>query len=170
MARKKVNDVPPLANWEEVNQALSIIADCERSKEAIEATMQEAIDNAKTAAEMEARPYVNSIERLGLQIMNFAEANRGDLGSKKTMILNFGKVGFRKPTKIVLPRAREKLDEIIHNLKVLGMKKCLKVTPLKIDKDILRTYDEETITEVGATLKIEDVFWYEADRTKLPEQ
>jgi phage host-nuclease inhibitor protein Gam len=170
MARKKVQDVPALASWEEVNQALAIIADCERSKEAIEAEMQEAIDNEKTAAEMGARPYVESIKKLERQIMLFVEANKDDLGTKKTKLLNFGKVGFRKSTKVSVPRGRQKIDDIIRRLKARGMDKCIKVTPPTVNKDVLRTYDADIITEVGATLNVEDIFWYEADRTKLPEK
>lgn len=168
MARKKVVDeAPAFESWDDVNQALATIGDNQRMVEGFEAEMQEKIDAAKAEAEAKSRIYIEGTKRLERQIRDFAESNRDDMDGKKTKTLNFGAVGFRKSTKIILPKAPGKLAEIIKQLVAKGMSDCVKQAEPKIDKDALRKYPTADIVEAGAGIKVEDVFWYEPDREKL---
>ena len=122
MARKRVEDtVPALESWDDVNQALATIADNQRTVENFEAAMQNKIDEAKAEAEARSRVFIEATKRLERQIKEFAEAHRDDMDGKKTKTLNFGAVGFRKSTKIKLPKAPTKLAEIIQLLRSKGM-------------------------------------------------
>ena len=168
MARKKVIDeLPEFESWDDVNQALGTIGDNQRMVESFEAEMQEKIDAAKAEAEAKSRLYLDGIKRLEIQIRAFAEAHRDDMDGKKTKTLNFGSVGFRKSTKITLPKAPGKLAEIVKQLIAKGMSDCVKQTPPKIDKDALRKYPTADIVGAGAGIKVDDVFWYEPDRERL---
>lgn len=170
MARVRVDDsVPALTSWDEVDQMLAIIGDNQRTIEGIEHAMQEAIDNEKAAAAIKAQPFIDNNARLERQIKDFAEAHRDDLDGKKTKVLNFGSVGFRKSTKITLPRAAAKLEEVIRQLVARGMGDCVKQPPAKVDKDALRKYPANDIVSVGAAVQVDDVFWYEPDREKLSQ-
>uniref|UniRef100_UPI003D08A498 host-nuclease inhibitor Gam family protein n=1 Tax=Caloranaerobacter sp. DY30410 TaxID=3238305 RepID=UPI003D08A498 len=80
----------------------------------------------------------------------------------KTKVLNFGRTGFRKSTKIVL----RKVENVIKNLKALNMLDCIKVKE-SVNKEVLKKYSDEEIARVGAIKKVEDVFWYEVDREQL---
>lgn len=82
--------------------------------------------------------------------------------------LTFGEVGFRLSTSISLPRAKEKLEEIIRRLKSRQMHDCI-VVEEKISKDALKKYGEDTVNAVGATWKQSDVFGYEVNIAKLEQ-
>lgn len=168
MARKRVEDtLPEFESWDDVNQALAVIGDNQRMVESFEAEMQEKIDAAKAEAEAKGRAYLEGTKRLELQIRAFAEAHRDDMDGKKTKTLNFGCVGFRKSTRIVLPKAPGKLAEIVKRLLDKGMSDCVKQSDPKVDKDALRKYPVADIVAAGASIKADDVFWYEPDREKL---
>lgn len=169
MARVRIPDQPVLKNWDDVDLTLKEIGECQLAVERIEADMNERISDIKLAAEMDAKPQKERIKLLELQMKEFVEANREDLGNKKTKEINFGKTGFRKSTKITLPRAVAKLAEVIRRLKEHGMTDCVVQPPEKIDKDNLKKYPENDILKVGATLTVEDTFWYEVDRDRLSD-
>ncbi|WP_069997838.1 host-nuclease inhibitor Gam family protein [Cellulosilyticum sp. I15G10I2] len=168
MARVRMEDTK-LKTWEEVDAALKQIGEWQRSITKVEGKMNEQIDKAKAKAEEEAKPFKDQIKAYEVQVKEFVESNRDDLGNKKTKELNFGKAGFRKSTKISLPKAAAKLTEIIKKLKSLGMTDCIVQPPEKIDKDALKKYPANEIIKVGAGLKVEDVFWYETNEETLAE-
>jgi len=165
MARKRIEDeAPAFTGWDDVDQALAVICDNQRSIEAIEAEMQEAIDAAKAAAELKARVYIDNNARLERQIKLFAEDHRDDMDGKKSKTLNFGSLGFRKSTKIKVPKAPAKLAEMIRLLLERNMNDCVVQPPAKVDKDALRKYPADDILNVGGGVESTDVFWYEVDR------
>lgn len=168
MARKRIKDeAPAFTSWDDVDQALAIIGDNLRSIEAIEAKMQEAIDNEKTAAELQARAFIENNARLERQIKLYAEDHRDDMEGKKSKTLNFGSLGFRKSTKVMIPKAGPKLIEMIRQLTERGMADCVVQKPATVDKDVLRKYTTDEIVAVGGGIKVDDVFWYEPDRERL---
>lgn len=169
MGRVRMPDEPALKNWEDVDMNLKEIGEYQFQMEQIEADMNQKISDLKLAAEIQAKPLKDSIKVLERQMKDYAEANRDALGSKKTKIVNFGKLGFRKSTKVKLPRAANKLLEVIKRLRSYGMTDCIIQPPEKINKDALKKYPEADILKVGATLDIEDAFWYEVDREKLAD-
>ena len=168
MARTRVEDTAPaFESWDDVDQALATIGDNQRTIEGFEAHMQEAMDQAKAEADARARIFIEANKKLERQIMDFAEVHRDDMDGKKTKVLNFGSVGFRKSTRITLPKAPLKLAEIVKRLVARGMSDCIKLAEPKVDKDALKKYPAEDIISVGAGVKVEDTFWYEPDREKL---
>lgn len=169
MARVRMPEVCDLKSWEDVDLCLAEIGEKQRQIENIEAKMQEQIDAAKLAADDAAAPHRQRITHLATQIKLYADDHAGDMGGKKTKILTFGQVGYRRSTKITLPKAAAKVAEIIKSLKAKGMTDCVIAPPEKIDKDMLKKYPVNEITAVGAGLKVDDVFWYEPDREKLAE-
>ncbi len=163
MARVRIPNEIALKNWEDVNLNMKEICECQMEIEKIEAEMNKSISDLKLEAEMEAKPFKTSIKELELQIKDFVESSKHELNGK-SKILNFGKTGFRKSTKITL----KGVTKILNNLKAFGMKDCIK-TKETINKDALKKYPNEAIAKVGATKKVEDVFWYEVDREKLQD-
>ena len=77
-------------------------------------------------------------------------------------------VGFRLSTSVSLPRAKEKLEEIIRRLKSRQMTDCI-VVEEKVSKEALKKYGEDTVNAVGATWKQSDVFGYEVNIAKLEQ-
>lgn len=168
MARKRV-DTEALTSWNDVSGALAEIGGIERDIQGVEIQMQQKIDAAKAEAAEACRPLLERKARLETQIAAYADTNRDDLGDRKSKTLYFGTVGYRKSTKIILPRAAAKLAEIVIRLRARGMQDCIVTKPESVDKEALKKYPEKEILDVGATLDIKDAFWYEIDREHLIE-
>ena len=168
MARKRVADEPRLKTWEDVNEALRQIAEAQIAANDIESDMQKQILGAQKIAEEQTRPYKDSIARLEREIKLFVTDHREDLGKGKSRTLTFGDVGFRLSTSVTLPRAKEKLEEVIRRLKSRQMTDCILVEE-KVSKEALKKYGEDTVNAVGATWKQSDVFGYEVNIARLEQ-
>ena len=168
MARKRVADEPRLKTWEDVNGALRQIAEAQIAANDIESDMQKQILGAKKIAEEQTRPYKDSIARLEREIKLFVTDHREDLGKGTSRTLTFGEVGFRLSTSVTLPRAKEKLEEVIRRLKSRQMTDCILVEE-QVSKEALKKYGEDTVNAVGATWKQSDVFGYEVNIARLEQ-
>jgi phage host-nuclease inhibitor protein Gam len=169
MARQKIEAPRPFASWEEADEALRQIGEAQRAIEAAEHTMQEAIDLAKEAAAAASLPYRELIRSLEPRLNVFCDLRREDMGARKSIELNYGVLGYRKSTKVVLPRGAAKVAEIINKLRGRGMTDCIITPAARIDKDALKKYPPNDIIDVGASLDVQDTFWYEVKREELAE-
>ncbi len=168
MARTRVIDSPALRSWEDVNEALRQMAEATIALEDIQGEMNKQILGAKKAAEEQGKPYKDRIAKLGHEIKDYATEHRADMGKTKSKVLTFGTVGFRQSTSVSLPKAKDKLEQIIRKLKARKMSDCI-VVEEKISKDALKKYGEDTVNAVGATWKQKDEFGYDLDLAKLAQ-
>lgn len=168
MARKRVVEAPSLHSWEDVNDALRQIAEAQIALGEIQSDMQKQILGAQKVAEEQSKPLNDSVAKLEREIKSFVTDHRDEMGKAKSMVLTFGEVGFRLSTSVSLPRAKEKLGEIIRRLKSRQMTDCI-VVEEKVSKEALKKYGEDTVNAVGATWKQSDVFGYEVNIAKLEQ-
>ena len=168
MARKRVVEAPSLHSWEDVNDALRQIAEAQIALGEIQSDMQKQILGAQKVAEEQSKPLNDNVAKLEREIKSFVTDHRDEMGKTKSMVLTFGEVGFRLSTSVSLPRAKEKLEEIIRRLKSRQMTDCI-VVEEKVSKEALKKYGEDTVNAVGATWKQSDVFGYEANIAKLEQ-
>lgn len=153
---------PHLKSWEDVNEALRLIAEAQNEIAMVEAGMNVQIDTIKMTYEEKISEYKKQIKQQELLIKEYTTDKKDQLDGK-TKDLTFGKVGFRKSTKLQLPKA---LDRVIAALRKKGMDDCISVKET-VNKDILKQYDEQQILDVGGSLKVEDAFWYETKQENL---
>ena len=168
MARKRVVEAPSLHSWEDVNDALRQIAEAQIALGEIQSDMQKQILGAQKVAEEQSKPLNDNVAKLEREIKSFVTDHRDEMGKTKSMVLTFGEVGFRLSTSVSLPRAKEKLEEIIRRLKSRQMTDCI-VVEEKVSKEALKKYGEDTVNGVGATWKQSDVFGYEVNIAKLEQ-
>ena len=168
MGRKRVIEAPSLKSWEDVNDALRQIAEAQIALDDIESDMQKQIIGAQKVAEEQSKPIKDAVARLEREIKAFVTDHRDEMGTAKSMTLTFGEVGFRLSTAVSLPRAKEKMEEIIRRLKSRQMHDCI-VVEEKVSKEALKKYGEDTVNAVGATWKQSDVFGYEVNIAKLEQ-
>lgn len=168
MARKRVVEAPSLHSWEDVNDALRQIAEAQIALGEIQSDMQKQILGAQKVAEAQSKPLNDNVAKLEREIKSFVTDHRDEMGKTKSMVLTFGEVGFRLSTSVSLPRAKEKLEEIIRRLKSRQMTDCI-VVEEKVSKEALKKYGEDTVNAVGATWKQSDVFGYEVNIAKLEQ-
>ncbi len=157
MARKRVVEAPSLHSWEDVNDALRQIAEAQIALGEIQSDMQKQILGAQKVAEEQSKPLNDNVAKLEREIKSFVTDHRDEMGKTKSVVLTFGEVGFRLSTSVSLPRAKEKLEEIIRRLKSRQMTDCI-VVEEKVSKEALKKYGEDTVNAVGATWKQSDVF------------
>ena len=168
MARKRVVEAPSLHSWEDVNDALRQIDEAQIALGEIQSDMQKQILGAQKVAEEQSKPLNDNVAKLEREIKSFVTDHRDEMGKTKSMVLTFGEVGFRLSTSVSLPRAKEKLEEIIRRLKSRQMTDCI-VVEEKVSKEALKKYGEDTVNAVGATWKQSDVFGYEVNIAKLEQ-
>ena len=168
MARKRVVEAPSLHSWEDVNDALRQIAEAQIALGEIQSDMQKQILGAQKVAEEQSKPLNDNVAKLEREIKSFVTDHRDEMGKTKSVSLTFGEVGFRLSTSVSLPRAKEKLEEIIRRLKSRQMTDCI-VVEEKVSKEALKKYGEDTVNAVGATWKQSDVFGYEVNIAKLEQ-
>ena len=168
MARKRVVEAPSLHSWEDVNDALRQIAEAQIALGEIQSDMQKQILGAQKVAEEQSKPLNDNVAKLEREIKSFVTDHRDEMGKTKSEALTFGEVGFRLSTSVSLPRAKEKLEEIIRRLKSRQMTDCI-VVEEKVSKEALKKYGEDTVNAVGATWKQSDVFGYEVNIAKLEQ-
>lgn len=168
MARKRVVEAPILHSWEDVNDALRQIAEAQIALGEIQSDMQKQILGAQKVAEEQSKPLNDNVAKLEREIKSFVTDHRDEMGKTKSVVLTFGEVGFRLSTSVSLPRAKEKLEEIIRRLKSRQMTDCI-VVEEKVSKEALKKYGEDTVNAVGATWKQSDVFGYEVNIAKLEQ-
>ena len=168
MARKRVVEAPSLHSWEDVNDALRQIAEAQIALGEIQSDMQKQILGAQKVAEEQSKPLNDNVAKLEREIKSFVTDHRDEMGKTKSMVLTFGEVGFRLSTSVSLPRAKEKLEEIIRRLNSRQMTDCI-VVEEKVSKEALKKYGEDTVNAVGATWKQSDVFGYEVNIAKLEQ-
>lgn len=168
MARKRVVEAPSLHSWEDVNDALRQIAEAQIALGEIQSDMQKQILGAQKVAEEQSKPLNDNVAKLEREIKSFVTDHRDEMGKTKSMVLTFGEVGFRLSTSVSLPRAKEKLEELIRRLKSRQMTDCI-VVEEKVSKEALKKYGEDTVNAVGATWKQSDVFGYEVNIAKLEQ-
>ena len=168
MARKRVVEAPSLHSWEDVNDALRQIAEAQIALGEIQSDMQKQILGAQKVAEEQSKPLNDNVAKLEREIKSFVTDHRDEMGKTKSVVLTFGEVGFRLSTSVSLPRAKEKLEEIIRRLKSRQMTDCI-VVEEKVSKEALKKYGEDTVNAVGATWKQSDVFGYEVNIAELEQ-
>ena len=168
MARKRVVEAPSLHSWEDVNDALRQIAEAQIALGEIQSDMQKQILGAQKVAEEQSKPLNDNVAKLERENKSLVTDHRDEMGKTKSMVLTFGEVGFRLSTSVSLPRAKEKLEEIIRRLKSRQMTDCI-VVEEKVSKEALKKYGEDTVNAVGATWKQSDVFGYEVNIAKLEQ-
>ena len=168
MARKRVVEAPSLHSWEDVNDALRQIAEAQIALGEIQSDMQKQILGAQKVAEEQSKPLNDNVAKLEREIKSGVTDLRDEMGKTKSVVLTFGEVGFRLSTSVSLPRAKEKLEEIIRRLKSRQMTDCI-VVEEKVSKEALKKYGEDTVNAVGATWKQSDVFGYEVNIAKLEQ-
>lgn len=163
MARKPLTGTQ-FTTWDDVDQALKSIGEIDRDLAMIEADQNATIDEAKANAKAQAKPYHDRKTALELAMKEFCEANRSEFGKVKTKNLTFGSVGYRLSTKIII----KKLGDTLQALKDFKLDHCIR-TREEPDKEAMKALDTETLANLGAALKSENVFGYEVDQAKLQE-
>ena len=154
MARKRIEGTR-FTNWNDVDEALYTIGEIDRDIQLLESSQNEQIDQVKAKTKLLSGSLHDKKESLESAIKEYCESQRPEFIKVKTKQLTFGEVGFRLSTKIMIKRVAETLQA----LKDLALTTCIR-SKEEPDKDAMKNLTDETLAEVGAARKVENIFGY----------
>ncbi|MDR0249911.1 MAG: host-nuclease inhibitor Gam family protein [Burkholderiales bacterium] len=163
MVRQKITETQ-YKTYDDVDAALKEISEIQRELAMIEAEQNAAIDDIKAGAKEQAAPLAERIKALETAMKEFCMANRSDFAKTKTRELTFGAVGFRLSTKIII----KSVAECIQTLKDMALNQYIRIKE-EPDKEAMKSLADETLAEIGASRKIENVFGYELKQEEIKE-
>lgn len=147
--------LPPLQTNADATEAVRIIGELQRRVESVradvETTVAKIVEDAQksiadTEAELKARV-------LGLQA--YCTQHRALLTNNRTKTIDFvtGKVSWRsRPASVRLPKAKEKLAELIGRIRALGFPQFIR-TKEEIDREAMLKEPEKATSIAGVTIK-----------------
>lgn len=150
MARKKVISAPALADWGAVDNALRDIRECQHTLAEMAVQRDRQIDSIKADYAQGALPLQNRVKA-------YVDLHRAELDGK-SRALNFGTVGYRVSSKLMLASSR--VAEAIATLKVLGHTELIKTTET-LDREALKRQPGDILQQVGAYIRTVDEFYYD---------
>jgi phage host-nuclease inhibitor protein Gam len=154
MVRKRIEGTL-FTCWNDVDAALMQIGGIDRELGLLESSQNERIDQIKTQTKDLAEPLLTKKAGLELAVKEYCKTNKAEFAKVKTKTLTFGEVGFRISTKIMI----KSVADTLQSLKDLALNSCIRVKE-EIDKEAMKALTDETLAEVGAAKKIENVFGY----------
>ncbi len=157
MARRKVTAAPVLADWAAVDGALRDIRECEHALTELGVDRDRRIDAVRDEYRKMAEPLQNRLKKLGADVEAYVDAHRAEL-SGKSRKMNFGVVGYRISSKLVLPTA--KTAEAIATLKALGRTEFVRTTET-LDRAALLRQPAEFLEQIDAYVRQRDEFYYD---------
>ena len=157
MARRKVTEAPALTDWAAVDSALRDIRECQHALTELSVDRDRRIDAVKDEYSKMALPLQNRIKKLEGEVKVYVDAHRAEM-TGKSRTLNFGTVGYRISSKLVLPAT--KAAEAIAALKALGHKEFVKTTEA-LDRAALSRQPAEFLEQIGAYIRQSDEFYYD---------
>lgn len=157
MARKKVTSVPALADWGAVDNALRDIRECQHTLAEMAVQRDRQIDSIKADYAQGALPLQNRVKALESEVKAYVDLHRAELDGK-SRALNFGTVGYRVSSKLMLASSR--VAEAIATLKVLGHAELIKTTET-LDREALKRQPGDILQQVGAYIRTVDEFYYD---------
>ena len=157
MARRKVTAAPVLSDWAAVDQALRDIRECQHALTELAVDRDRRLDSIKNEYAKTALPLQNRIKRLESDVKDYVDCHRAEMAGK-SRTLNFGTVGYRISSKLMLPTG--KVAEAIATLKVLGHTELIKTTET-LDREALKRQPGDILQQVGAYIRTVDEFYYD---------
>ena len=169
MARSKVDSTPVLESFQSVDRHIRRIGEINIKVQKAEAEMNDAINKAKKKKLKIVEPLHSEKKRLEKEIEDFSIFHRDKFDKKKSMMLNFGKIGFRKSTKLTLLKGW-KWDRVVAKLEELGLNEFLNIKK-SVDKETVKN-SGRTLAELktwGVEVESTEEFYYDIDEAKIAQ-
>lgn len=166
MARVKPQNLHPIHNLDEANEALQEIGELKRIQKDIELQMNDDIAKIKAGAEQDAASYMARCTALENGLMAFADANKLELfKDKRSVDLNYGSIGYRKSTELGTLKGCT-WKTVLGKLKELAFKEAIRIKE-EPDREIMSQWPDERLELVGIQRREKDTFWLEINEEEL---
>lgn len=167
MARLKPTPMV-IADKNEATVAVAEIAALDREIAAIESDMQAEIDAAKARARQRAAGAAARRADLANGVAVWAKLHKDELfGTRKSLDLGHGKIGFRASTAIVQERGVT-VEMSLARLHELGMQDGIRLKE-ELNKEEMLAWPDNRLALVGVKRQQRDTFFIEIPQESVPE-
>jgi len=153
----------PIPNWTEADELMRRIGNLYLQINEAQFDAKEAIDLAKATLAARIKPLQDAIELHCKSLEAFAINNKVDFGKDRSRKLNFGILGWRKSTAIII---KKNTLDLIKEAFVATLRKVCIDTKETVSKNALAKLTDEQLATVEARRVEKDVFFVEPS---LPE-
>ena len=150
MAKRIRSEKPALItikDWQQADEMVRNIADCQIAIEKLEAIAKVKIDRTKKILAEAVKGHQGTIKNCQASLEAFATAHREDFKKQKSRRLNFGVIGWRKSTSIKI--TKKTLERIKQAFSAAMRKSCIR-TKESVDKDALAKLTDEQLADIKA--------------------
>lgn len=166
MARVKPQNLHPIHNIDEANEALMEIGELQRIQKDIELRMNDDIAKIKAGAEQDAAGHMARRTALENGLMAYADTNKVELfKDRRSVDLNYGSIGYRKSTELATVKGST-WKTVLGKLKELAFKEAIR-TKEEPDREIMSQWPDERLELVGCQRREKDTFWLEINEEEL---
>lgn len=158
---KRTKPTPEIvANLPQAEGALAEMAAIDRKLAIIEASMNTAIDAAKTHARQEGEPLLERRKALADAVGTFAALNKSDLFTRqRSLDLAFGVIGFRQSAQLA-QQTRITAAMTLEKLREYGFTDAIR-TKDEVNKEAMAGWPDERLELVGMKRRHLDTFFIE---------
>lgn len=156
----------PIHNWQEADELIKRLGDLTNQIAAVEASAKEQIDKIKADLIEVVKPLEDSIILHTQSLEAYAAAHQDDFGKQKSRKLNFGTLGWRASSEIIIGK------RTIENIKAVfatTYKKYLRIKET-VNKVALKQLTDEQLADIEARREDKEVFFVEPDQTEYKSQ
>ena len=146
-----------LASWNDVDSAMRQIGDLQMQIQGVSNKFTPQINDIKAAQNAELEPLKSQINDLEVQIQNFCQEHKAEFAQTRTKKLTFGSISARLTEKFDFPKTKDKLKDLLENLKTIGRGDCIKREEAP-DKAKIKELDAGTLAKLGLKLEKTDSF------------
>jgi len=166
MAKRLKSDKPalvPINDWASADATIERICYYQRDVDEANRKANDDINKIKDELVKSVKFPQEKIQQITVSLEAFALAHKADFGKDRSKKLNFGLLGWRKSTSVVIKKTTlEKIKEVFAKAKAAM---CI-ITKETVSKEALAKLTDEELASVGARRKVKDDFFVEPD---LPE-
>lgn len=170
MTAKRKRRKPPsaaetsCASWGDVDVAVAEIGRLRGEALVREERLKKRIARLRAETGAATKECLETAKGLEADVEAFCEAHKADFGRDRSRKLAHGRVGWRRTTHV---RLKNKVDSVVAALEARHLEAAVTVRK-SANKDVLATYPDEVLAEVGAKRVTKDAFFVETKR-ETPE-
>jgi len=162
---KSAKTVLSIETWEQADELVRRIGDLQGDIAKAEAAAKKKTDAVTAQLAEDVKSAQEGIEVYTESLNAFASANRKEFGAMQSKKLNFGTLGWRKSTIIIVKKATAGLIEALFGKRAASYLN-VKVTP---NKEALAKLTDDELLGIQAQRKDKEVFYVEPFERKAAE-
>ena len=156
--RVKPKQTPQVKDWQQADKYLRTIGELQDKIAQSQASAKARINAIKEALADDVKDCQALIDYYLTGLDKFASEHREDFAPAKSKQLNYGRIGWRKSTKV---RVKKATLELVKKLLPARLQKKLIKVKETVSRDAVKELTDEQIAAIGARVEEKDVFFAE---------